>query len=309
MARPISKGISYFPLDVDFMQNLKIRKVIQACGPNSIAIIMLLLGNIYGDEGYYMRWDEDVCFLITEALGVKDVYTLETVKKCLQVGLFDENLFNKYKIITSKGIQSRYFEITKRRRKVEVINQYLLVNVAETNDVRPVDVNVAETLVNVAETNVNVNNNEVIARKSTQSKEKKSKVNIYTTNTNSDNSLYKGQGGDNFTVCVDNFTKNDELKKQLTSFARLRASRKKSFTAETFRLFLEQLKSLSGNDEAVMIEILRASVMNGWINIYPLKNNATGMSKLDEYYMTKERQTDDFTDEELKDMFGLKGSL
>lgn len=308
MARPISKGISYFPLDVDFMQNLKIRKVIQACGPNSIAIIMLLLGNIYGDEGYFMRWDEDVCFLITEALGVKDVYTLETVKKCLQVGLFDENLFNKYKIITSKGIQSRYFEITKRRRKVEVINQYLLVNVAETNDVRPVDVNVAETLVNVAETNVNVNNNEVIARKSTQSKVKESKVNI-NINTNNNNSLYKGQNVNSFTVCVDNFTKNVELKKQLTSFARLRASKKKSFTAETFRLFLEQLKSLSGDDENVMIEILRASVMNGWINIYPLKNNAAGVSKLDEYYGTEKRQTDDFTDDELKDMFGLKGGL
>lgn len=308
MARPISKGISYFPLDVDFMQNLKIRKVIQACGPNSIAIIMLLLGNIYGDEGYFMRWDEDVCFLITEALGVKDVYTLETVKKCLQVGLFDENLFNKYRIITSKGIQSRYFEITKRRRKVEVINQYLLVNVAETNDICPVDVNVAETLVNVAETNVNVNNNEVIARKSTQSKVKESKVNN-NINTNNNNSLYKGQNVNSFTVCVDNFTKNDELKKQLTSFARLRASKKKSFTAETFRLFLEQLKSLSGDDEAVMIEILRASVINGWLNIYPLKNNATVMSKLDEYYMTKERQTDEFTDDELKDMFGLKGSL
>lgn len=307
MARPISKGISYFPLDVDFMQNLKIRKVIQACGPNSIAIIMLLLGNIYGDEGYFMRWDEDVCFLITEALGVKDVYTLETVKKCLQVGLFDENLFNKYRIITSKGIQSRYFEITKRRRKVEVINQYLLVNVAETNDVCPVDVNVAETLVNVTETNVNVNNNEVIARKSTQSKVKESKVNI-NINTNNNTSLYKGQNVNSFTVCVDNFTKNDELKKQLTSFARLRASKKKSFTAETFRLFLEQLKSLSGNDETAMLEILRASIMNGWVNIYPLKDD-TGMSKLDNYYMTKERQTDDFTDEELKDMFGLKGSL
>lgn len=307
MARPISKGISYFPLDVDFMQNLKIRKVIQACGPNSIAIIMLLLGNIYGDEGYFMRWDEDVCFLITEALGVKDVYTLETVKKCLQVGLFDENLFNKYRIITSKGIQSRYFEITKRRRKVEVINQYLLVNVAETNDICPVDVNVAETLVNVAETNVNVNNNEVIARKSTQSKVKESKVNN-NINTNNNNSLYKGQNVNSFTVCVDNFTKNDELKKQLTSFARLRASKKKSFTAETFKLFLEQLKSLSGNDETAMLEILRASIMNGWVNIYPLKDD-TGMSKLDNYYMTKERQTDEFTDAELKDMFGLKGSL
>lgn len=146
--------------------------------------------------------------------------------------------------------------------------------------------------------------------KEKKSKEKKSKVNIYTTNTNtnSDTSIYKGQGADNFNVCVDNFTKNDELKKQLTSFARLRASKKKSFTAETFKLFLEQLKSLSGNDENVMIEILRASIMNGWINIYPLKDD-TGMSKLDNYYMTKERQTDDFTDEELKDMFGLRGGL
>lgn len=145
--------------------------------------------------------------------------------------------------------------------------------------------------------------------KEKKSKVKKSKVNIYTTNTNSDTSIYKGQGADNFNVCVDNFTKSDELKKQLTSFARLRASKKKSFTAETFRLFLEQLKSLSGNDENVMIEILRASVINGWINIYPLKNNATGVSKLDEYYGTEKRQTDDFTEGELKDMFGLKGSL
>lgn len=307
MARPISKGISYFPLDVDFMQNLKIRKVIQACGPNSIAIIMLLLGNIYGDEGYYMRWDEDVCFLITEALGVKDMYAREVVKKCLQVDFFDENLFDKYKIITSRGIQSRFFEITKRRKNNHVIKEYLLINVAETNDICPVDVNVAETLVNVAETLVNVNNNEVIARKSTQSKVKESKVNN-NINTNNNTSLYKGHNVNSFTVCVDRFTKNDELKKQLASFARLRASRKKSFTAETFRLFLEQLKSLSGNDENAMLEILRASIMNGWINIYPLKDD-TGMSKLDNYYMTKERQTDDFTDEELKDMFGLKGGL
>lgn len=307
MARPISKGISYFPIDVDFMQNLKIRKVIQACGPNSIAIIMLLLGTIYGDEGYFMRWDEDVCFLITEVLGVKDVYTLETVKKCLQVGLFDENLFNEYKIITSKGIQKRYFEITKRRRNVEVYKNYLLVNVAKTNDICPIDVNVAITRVNVAETPVNVNNNRVIARKSTQSKVKESKVNI-NINTNNNNSLYIGQGVDNFNVCVDNFTKNDELKKQLKSFARLRASKKKPFTAETFRLFLEQLKSLSQNDENAMLEILRASIMNSWVNIYPLKNDA-GMSKLDEYYMTKERQTDDFTEEELKELLGLRGSL
>lgn len=163
MARPLSRGIEYYPLDVDFLNDLKIRKIMKSCGPNSIAIIILLLGNIYGDEGYFMKWDEDVCFLVADAVGAKEVYVKEVLKKCLQVDLFSSELFEKFKIITSKGIQKRFFEITKRRRRENLINEYLLVNVTETG------VNVTETIVTEAETGV-------IVSKSTQSKVKESKV-------------------------------------------------------------------------------------------------------------------------------------
>ena len=163
MARPLSRGIEYYPLDVDFMNDIKIRKIMKSCGPNSIAIIILLLGNIYGDEGYFMKWDEDVCFLVADAVGAKEVYVKEVLKKCLQVDLFSSELFEKYKIITSKGIQKRFFEITKRRKRENLINDYLLVNVTET------EVNVTETPITVAETGV-------IVSKSTQSKVKESKV-------------------------------------------------------------------------------------------------------------------------------------
>ena len=163
MARPLSRGIEYYPLDVDFMNDIKIRKIMKSCGPNSIAIIILLLGNIYGDEGYFMKWDEDVCFLVADAVGAKEVYIKEVLKKCLQVDLFSNELFEKFKIITSKGIQKRFFEITKRRRRENLINEYLLVNVTETG------VNVTETIVTEAETGV-------IVSKSTQSKVKESKV-------------------------------------------------------------------------------------------------------------------------------------
>lgn len=163
MARPLSRGIEYYPLDVDFMNDIKIRKIMKSCGPNSIAIIILLLGNIYGDEGYFMKWDEDVCFLVADAVGAKEVYIKEVLKKCLQVDLFSNELFKKYKIITSKGIQKRFFEITKRRKRDNLINEYLLVNVTETG------VNVTETIVTEAETGV-------IVSKSTQSKVKESKV-------------------------------------------------------------------------------------------------------------------------------------
>lgn len=163
MARPLSRGIEYYPLDVDFLNDLKIKKIMKSCGPNSIAIIILLLGNIYGDEGYFMKWDEDVCFLVADAVGAKEVYVKEVLKKCLQVDLFSSELFEKYKIITSKGIQKRFFEITKRRKRENLINDYLLVNVTETGVI------VAETPINVAETGV-------IVSKSTQSKVKESKV-------------------------------------------------------------------------------------------------------------------------------------
>ncbi len=163
MARPLSRGIEYYPLDVDFLNDIKIRKIMKSCGPNSIAIIILLLGNIYGDEGYFMKWDEDVCFLVADAVGAKEVYVKEVLKKCLQVDLFSNELFEKYKIITSKGIQKRFFEITKRRKRDNLINEYLLVNVTETG------VNVTETIVTEAETGV-------IVSKSTQSKVKESKV-------------------------------------------------------------------------------------------------------------------------------------
>lgn len=163
MARPLSRGIEYYPLDVDFLNDLKIKKIMKSCGPNSIAIIILLLGNIYGDEGYFMKWDEDVCFLVADEVGAKEVYVKEVLKKCLQVDLFSNELFEKYKIITSKGIQKRFFEITKRRRRENLINEYLLVNVTETG------VNVTETIVTEAETGV-------IVSKSTQSKVKESKV-------------------------------------------------------------------------------------------------------------------------------------
>ena len=163
MARPLSRGIEYYPLDVDFLNDLKIKKIMKSCGPNSIAIIILLLGNIYGDEGYFMKWDEDVCFLVADAVGAKEVYVKEVLKKCLQVDLFSSELFEKYKIITSKGIQKRFFEITKRRKRENLINNYLLVNVTETGVI------VAETPINVTETGV-------IVSKSTQSKVKESKV-------------------------------------------------------------------------------------------------------------------------------------
>lgn len=164
MARKPKKGIDYYPFDVNFIQNIKVKRILRACGSNSVAVLISLLGNIYGDEGYFMIWDDEVCFLIADEIGVKEVSVQEVVSKALQVGFFDNDIFDKYKILTSKGIQERYLEATLRRKNNSIDSKINLINV---------DING----INVYKNGVNVNNNGINVYKSTQSKVKESKVN------------------------------------------------------------------------------------------------------------------------------------
>lgn len=128
MARPTKKGLDYFPLDVDFLSDLKVRRIIKACGKEAVHILVALLANIYRDEGYYVLWDDDLAFLVADEVGTKEGTVEELVRKAVQVKFFDKDIFDKYSVLTSKGIQNRYILATKERKKVELEFKYLLTN-------------------------------------------------------------------------------------------------------------------------------------------------------------------------------------
>ena len=158
MARPTKKGLDYFPLDVDFLSDLKVRRIIKACGKEAVHILVALLANIYRDEGYYVLWDDDLAFLVADEVGTKEGTVEELVKKAVQVKFFDKDIFDKYSVLTSKGIQSTYILATKERKKVELEYKYLLTN----------EVNRSNISINGRNNSVNQGNNQ-------QSKEKESK--------------------------------------------------------------------------------------------------------------------------------------
>ena len=87
--RPTKQGIDYFPLDVGFFSDVKVRKIARACGPQSTSILICLLCNIYKDEGYYILWDEDLPFVIADTVGVSEGAVKEVLTKAVQVGFFD----------------------------------------------------------------------------------------------------------------------------------------------------------------------------------------------------------------------------
>lgn len=164
MARPLKSGIDYFPLDCNFMKDIKVRKILRACGPSAIVVIVNLLCTIYQGDGYYMLWDEDTGFLISDDVGVKESFVHEVVKTAVQAEFFNEAMFDTRGILTSVGIQRRYKEATARRNNNALIADYNLLS----NELSGV----------IAYNNsVNVDNNSINVDRSTQMIVDDSKVN------------------------------------------------------------------------------------------------------------------------------------
>nr|WP_306569686.1 Lin1244/Lin1753 domain-containing protein [Enterococcus casseliflavus] len=148
-------------MDVDFLSDLKVRRIIKACGKEAVHILVALLANIYRDEGYYVLWDDDLAFLVADEVGTKEGTVEELVRKAVQVKFFDKDIFDKYSVLTSKGIQNRYILATKERKKVELEFKYLLTN----------EVNRSNISINGRNNSVNQGNNQQSKVKESKEKE------------------------------------------------------------------------------------------------------------------------------------------
>lgn len=127
MARTAKQGLGYFPFDIDFFQDLRIRKLIKYQGGKAITVYALLLCLIYKD-GYYIRWDEELPFIISEQTGYDEAYIREVITCCLSIGLFAKDLFKSDGVLTSKGIQVRYMNINRLCKRVATVTVYNLIS-------------------------------------------------------------------------------------------------------------------------------------------------------------------------------------
>lgn len=124
MARPRKEGLDYFPMDVYFDE--KVGFIEGLYGADGIYVWLKLLQRIY-EKGYYLEWTKVTTVnLKRDSEGVSVERIQEIVEACIEAKLFDEDLYNEYQVLTSRGIQKRYFEVAKRREEVEIIEKYVL---------------------------------------------------------------------------------------------------------------------------------------------------------------------------------------
>ncbi len=144
MGRLAKKGLEYFPMDIDMFQDIRIRKLIKYQGGAAVSVYTLLLCLIYKD-GYYMRWDNELPFIMSELSGLEENHISEVIKCCLSIGLFDKNLYDKEKILTSRSIQQRYCNIKRLNKRLTRIDEYKLIDTPPSSSAKKTGTNIEKT--------------------------------------------------------------------------------------------------------------------------------------------------------------------
>ena len=130
MARPFKQGLDYFSMDTNIDTKLELFEAEH--GLLGFGFIVRLFQKIYGN-GYYYEWNDDEKLLLSKQINLSAEQIDFYIESAFKRNIFDKNLYEKYKILTSKGIQKRYFEVSKRRKELsEIINvNYILVDLSK----------------------------------------------------------------------------------------------------------------------------------------------------------------------------------
>lgn len=248
MARISKPGLDYFPLDVNFFQDRKVRRISNRHHAAGIAALTSLLCLIYKEKGFYIAWNQDTLFDISQEVCCEEEEMQAIIDDCLSVGLFDTYIYKEYGILTSQAIQEQYHKIiTDSRRKYKLpLEQFWLIKEGEDgteNNSAEIRNNINSKGTEVYEAESHIVGAEVNAIKTginiTATEVTKTKTGIDTTGTN----IHAAGTGINATKTVTdeaamkiNAAKNEKLQQQSHKQNRKRIQKSKVNRKQILRL-------------------------------------------------------------------------
>lgn len=135
MARPQLIGLHYFPFDVTFFEDRKIKVLRSRFGADGVMVYLYVLCEIYKDQGYYVIADNDFEDVAADDLGMSREKIGQIIHFLAERSLLDSKLFRSDKVLTSHGIQLRYQEAKRdngRKKPVSVIRKFWVLNEKDT---------------------------------------------------------------------------------------------------------------------------------------------------------------------------------
>ena len=176
MARQPMKGLVYAGWDTHICDdNDKIDELIDAQDWNGFSIFFYITQKAYATDGYFYRWSEKSAATIARRMGgsIRSDTVRQVVNLCLRIGLYDQGLFDRESVLSSKGIQQRYMiAVEKRSENGRTVDPKIwLLNREET---RPY-INIPENSDSLPENSVSLPENATKKSKVKESKGNKRK--------------------------------------------------------------------------------------------------------------------------------------
>lgn len=193
MAGQPKQGLDFAAWDVHiFDDDERFDVLIDAQGWSGFGVFFYICTKAYATNGYYYEWREKTsAAAIAKRMsgGIKSDTVKQVVQLCLQIGLFDNGLFDRERILTNKMMQERYmYAIEKRSKRGRTINKdYWLLKEDETKAY----IIVPENEHNLSENGNNLAENDTKKSKVKESKEKEKKTDVFISLLLKEESIYQ----------------------------------------------------------------------------------------------------------------------
>lgn len=252
---PNKKGLAYFPKMIDFYEDDKIFDLLDRYGPLGVTVYDCILCIVY-KHGYYAEIPLDkLSKMIIKMIGNKWVKSqkavVQVVHFCSEIGLLDDDLMTK-NIITSVGIQRRYYEIAVKRMKRRLYtDQYWLLGKSEDE----------EPLLNAPLKGISSEENRITSEENQN---------------NSEESALEIKENKN----IDNIAFSPELERAFQMYLLVRKNNFGDIPEEQIQALRDDLLNLSDREEE-RIAIVKKATASGWKSFYKMekKREGTGSGK------------------------------
>ena len=257
MGRKRQEGNYFFPVDVGFFSDRKIKILKARYGTDGLTIYLYLLCEIY-KTGYYLQIDEDTEFIISDDLKMNSNKVKQVLNFLLERSLFDNTLFQSDKVLTSAGIQRRYQKMIKTRalKTPITVERFWLLSEEETESFIKVN-----SFFNSSEKNGDFSEKKEDFSRKNNIKENKSKINK------------KEKDKEKETVPQGTYFPDAAVNNMFLAYLKTR----NQLTQEQISLLKAKLLSLSEKPNE-QLEIIQNAIIGAWKSFYPLSRQYSARS-------------------------------
>ncbi len=137
--RPPKEGIEFSGWSVGVFDDPKIDRLMYDAGIEGFMVYFYLCQKAFALHGYYLPWDESDAPIVARRIGSGlDAKTVtKIINLCFEIDLFNRDVFEKYGVLTSRGIQRSFVPAMAKRRNKSVIADYWVLSEADSSGAQP----------------------------------------------------------------------------------------------------------------------------------------------------------------------------